>query len=473
MPHYYLLPEIPTWAESLNNKTDEDIYIHSCSFDWLLANRPSYPDDSYIIPLGDKEAFEISKQQCTLRSNGWRFLSCLETTMNSIGKKHTLQQHSLSSKYLPKIVTSPPCIAKENKGSFSSGVSLVTTVEDMDAKKSTCIFQEIIKDKKEYSTIFLVVYGKIMQAHTTCFEFETDSYIWPHQQYMRSYTTNGKFTGIFEQFLCGYSGIANVNYKIRKDGSPCIFEFNVRLGGDSLNMPNNELTQMFKKYAHISNDRSFTQQFVLVCAPGRSGSTAIQSILNTIPGYDIRGECCGAIIHLLLFYKQIKNATYNQVPGRTNPFSYEDCMKREIKPCFYNTYKIDQVIEQIQNLIWIMYEQDTQVIGFKDIIYNDGRINLLNEFIELFPFTKVIIHTRENVDAQSQSGWWKHRCDAKEFLIKYNNDLYEYHNNHPEFTTLTKFESMFDDEHISHIFSFLRKTPDFEAIHSVIGSSKE
>lgn len=477
MPHIYLTPEIPTWAEGLNNKTDNDIIIHSCSFEWLLKNSPSFTNDSYVIALCDNEAFNVSKHQCKIRSNGWKLLSCLYSTMLNIGKKHVLQTHFLAEKYLPRIATEPPCIAKENQGSYSSGVSLISTLDEMNSKRDSCIFQEIIKSKKEYSTLFLVVYGKIIQAHTTCFEFETDNYIWPHQQYMRSFTTNGKFTSIFEQFLCGYSGVANVNYKIRKDGTPCIFEFNVRLGGDSLNMPNNELTQLFRRYASYSDSRSFTQQFVLICAPGRSGSTALQSILNTIPDYDIRGECCGAINHLLLFYRHIKKATYNHVPGRTQPLAYDDCMKKKIKPCFYNTFNLDEIIVNIQNLIWAMYDtyngSGSSVIGFKDIIYNDGLINLIDEFVEIFPFTKVIVHTRDDVKAQSRSGWWKERADAEKFLLKYNSELYAYQDKHPEYVCLSLFEGLFNNENLKVIFEFLGKTPDFEAIQKVVCSSKE
>ena len=47
-------------------------------------------------------------------------------------------------------------------------------------------------------------------------------------------------------------------------------------------------------------------KIVLICAIGRSGSTTLELILNTIPNSNICGENNGAINHLLEFYREIK-----------------------------------------------------------------------------------------------------------------------------------------------------------------------
>ena len=47
-------------------------------------------------------------------------------------------------------------------------------------------------------------------------------------------------------------------------------------------------------------------KIILICAVGRSGSTTLELILNTIPNSNICGENNGAINSLLEFYKQIK-----------------------------------------------------------------------------------------------------------------------------------------------------------------------
>ena len=52
-------------------------------------------------------------------------------------------------------------------------------------------------------------------------------------------------------------------------------------------------------------------KIVLLCCVGRSGSTTLQRIMNTIPNSNICGENNGAIIDLLRFYKNIKKTTFD------------------------------------------------------------------------------------------------------------------------------------------------------------------
>ena len=47
-------------------------------------------------------------------------------------------------------------------------------------------------------------------------------------------------------------------------------------------------------------------KIVLLCCVGRSGSTTLQRIINTIPNSNICGENYAAILDLLRFYKNIQ-----------------------------------------------------------------------------------------------------------------------------------------------------------------------
>jgi len=62
-------------------------------------------------------------------------------------------------------------------------------------------------------------------------------------------------------------------------------------------------------------------KIVLICATGRSGSTTMQRIINTIPNSNICGENYGAINSLLEFYRRVKYSTENYIPGHFNPAS--------------------------------------------------------------------------------------------------------------------------------------------------------
>jgi hypothetical protein len=205
---------------------------------------------------------------------------------------------------------------------------------------------------------------------------------------------------------------------------------------------------------------------VLICATGRSGSTTIQRIINTIPNSNICGENFGAINSLLEFYKRIKYSSFNNIPGRINPASYEVIIEKNVKPSWYNSYKLPQIIEQIRNTIINMFKnmESTNVWGFKEIRYDNGNINYIKEFKELFPQTKVIIQIRENIKAQSKSGWHKNNKDAVMYLNKLNKQLVDFYKNNPSYCYLTSFERMFDKNNLKNIFKFINCEEHFNEV---------
>ena len=61
----------------------------------------------------------------------------------------------------------------------------------------------------------------------------------------------------FKQFLSGFSGICNFNYKLRQDGSKdgglCIFEVNARIGADlACDVPRRRAAALFSKLDALS-----------------------------------------------------------------------------------------------------------------------------------------------------------------------------------------------------------------------------
>ena len=195
-------------------------------------------------------------------------------------------------------------------------------------------------------------------------------------------------------------------------------------------------------------------KIVLICATGRSGSTTLQRILNTIPNSNICGENYGAINSLLEFYRRIKKTTIEYIPGHFNPASYEEIVAKNVKPSWYNSYNYQQVIQMIRIMITNIFKKDstTNVWGFKEIRYDSGRIHYIKDFKELFPQTKVIIQIRENVNAQSKSSWHNNDANALQFLAKTNKELINFAIQNKGWCYLTSFERMFDKKIIKNIF---------------------
>jgi hypothetical protein len=198
-------------------------------------------------------------------------------------------------------------------------------------------------------------------------------------------------------------------------------------------------------------------KIVLICATGRSGSTTLQRLINTIPHSNICGENFVAIISLLEFYRRIKETTVNYVPGHFQPFTYDYLIKKNIKPSWYNSYNFQNMVIMIKNMIINMFKDSvsTNLWGFKEIRYDNGKINYIKDFKELFPQTKVIIHIRENIENQSKSGWFKGDKNALNFLSKTNNELIKFANDNKDWCYISTFEHMFNKENIKNIFSFI------------------
>ena len=61
-------------------------------------------------------------------------------------------------------------------------------------------------------------------------------------------------------------------------------------------------------------------KIILICATGRSGSTTLQRILNTIPNSNFCGENFGALNSLLEFYRRLKHALVNLIIKKLQMF---------------------------------------------------------------------------------------------------------------------------------------------------------
>ena len=103
-----------------------------------------------------------------------------------------------------------------------------------------------------------------------------------------------------------------------------------------------------------------TDKIVLICATGRSGSTTLQRIINTIPNSNICGENYGAINSLLEFYFKLKHATSTYVPGKFKPASYESIISKNVKPSWYNSYNYSQTINTLRMLITNMFKKNSK-----------------------------------------------------------------------------------------------------------------
>ena len=158
--------------------------------------------------------------------------------------------------------------------------------------------------------------------------------------------------------------------------------------------------------AVASSDTTTAQplSYLFIVAYGRSGSTLLQGVLNTIPGYLIRGENRGVLYRLYQYHEALTTAR-NEF-GRADPLTPRD-----------SWYGIDEYSASlaVARLRSVMLETllkpaaDTRVVGFKEIrwFYDDWESYL--DFVqEMFPGARFVINTRDH-QAVAHSQWWGRR----------------------------------------------------------------
>lgn len=206
-------------------------------------------------------------------------------------------------------------------------------------------------------------------------------------------------------------------------------------------------------------------KIVLICAVGRSGSTTTQRMLNIIPNSNICGENMGAINSLLEFYKRIKATSADYVPGHFQPASYDTIIEKNVKPAWYNSYNFMQVTNMIRTTIIMLFKKsaDTNVWGFKEIRYDRGNVHYLKEFKELFPQTKVIIQIRENIQAQSQSSWFKDDKNAIGYIKQNSKELTEFYKKNRDYCFFITFEQLFAENNVKNMFKFIDCEQHYDA----------
>lgn len=179
--------------------------------------------------------------------------------------------------------------------------------------------------------------------------------------------------------------------------------------------------------------------YVFVVTYGRSGSTLVQTLLQSINGYFIRGENANSL--LPLFRSASRIATARAKHG---------CREIEQKGPWYGINRVDpdryakKLIDVFVDEI-LQPPEDARVIGFKEIRVheaNGSEFERYLDFIATHLAPAKFIFNKRNWEDVAKSGWWKN-CDAdmvKE-IVEEADDLYaQYVEKHPEHCFVAQYE---------------------------------
>jgi len=166
-------------------------------------------------------------------------------------------------------------------------------------------------------------------------------------------------------------------------------------------------------------------QSVLIITYGRSGSTLLQGLLNSIDGCVVRGENYNMCHGLFLAYRALQETKAQ--------FGNGEYSLSVTEPWFGAAWLDEQrFLEDARKLVYHQLvpengETFPQCIGFKEIRYSPPNIEfaLLHAYLDflskLFPNPAFIFLTRDH-DQVVKSGWWK---NVEEVRVKRNLEQFE------------------------------------------------
>jgi hypothetical protein len=151
--------------------------------------------------------------------------------------------------------------------------------------------------------------------------------------------------------------------------------------------------------------------FLFVLTYGRSGSTLLQGVLNSLPGYLIRGENGGVLHRLQEFHSIMTQCSREHGPAAvvTDPWFG------------IGAYSEDRAYVALRRLaldLMLRPGADTRIVGYKEIRWVDpatedlASLDAHVEFVRrVFPGARFVVNTRRIEDV-ARSSWWQGRPDA-------------------------------------------------------------
>mmetsp|Transcript_5397 Transcript_5397/g.11902 ORF Transcript_5397/g.11902 Transcript_5397/m.11902 type:complete len:244 (-) Transcript_5397:51-782(-) len=134
-------------------------------------------------------------------------------------------------------------------------------------------------------------------------------------------------------------------------------------------------------------------QWIFILGTGRSGSTTVLDMVNSIPGVDLNGENDGMMTDLRHIYTKLDTLQSN----RGDAWQHHDVDFHELLCDVQEVVRTSLGFDQSQ--VW--------AAGFKEIRHHD--IEGLNFFRKAFPCARFIVNYRQNITEQLESqtalGW--------------------------------------------------------------------
>ena len=155
-------------------------------------------------------------------------------------------------------------------------------------------------------------------------------------------------------------------------------------------------------------------KFLTIVTYGRTGSTALQSALNALPGVLVRGENYNALRGLAVYSRAIAASADRHHAGRAgHPWFGTAKLDARETVTDLREHVIDHLLRPRAGTTWI---------GFKEVRYEPGHFADYEQLLDyllflntLFPGIRFIFNVRNEAET-AKSGWWPDNPEALDVL---------------------------------------------------------
>lgn len=204
--------------------------------------------------------------------------------------------------------------------------------------------------------------------------------------------------------------------------------------------------------------------FVFICTYGRSGSTLLMGLLNSIPHYMIRGENNGTLYRLFEAWKALRHARDTGIRNSERPtHPWYGLHQTDLEA--FGTGLRDLFVDTV-----LKPSRHHRVTGFKEIRFSEKQVPDLEDYLaflsQVFAPAKIIFNHRD-IDDVAASKWWSSMPRARE-RIAFMDERFRAV---PASDSVFHFEYdriMEGDAHLRALFAFLGEPYRAEAVEKVL-----
>lgn len=211
-------------------------------------------------------------------------------------------------------------------------------------------------------------------------------------------------------------------------------------------------------------------EYLFVVTYGRSGSTLLMRILNSIENYCIRGENAGTLSRIYNVYKSAHLAKSSNLAvqnGVGQPWFGAGDIELEK----FTQGLIDSFVQHI-----LRPPEGTHVLGFKEIRYTHKQMTeeTFHDYLDFMATnlapSKFIFNVRDS-DQVKQSAWWKKEdpIEVVQMVEDANQRFQTYHESYPEYTHIVNYNEYVESPNsLQSLFEFLGEPFDIDRIQDIL-----